>query len=336
VADEVIRGNHHADGKNVFEWVRIRLNLPGDRNYDPSLPWVSKVKADGRIAADLFTFVDDLRPTGPGRRDCWRAARRAASILNSLGIQDAPQKRRDSSPKPGAWSGSVIVVIPEGVCVLASKDKWQKAKALLQEIQEMLDQDPNAMPRYRLEQIRGFCLEQIRGFLIYVTRTYPCMTPYLIGIHMTIDGWRQNRKEDGWRLSVSEMKFRAKAMEEDGEDFEDDAPAEAPALVRAVPRLQWDIDALASLMSTSEPLVRQIRCKKSLKAYYGFGDASGYAFGGSIQVGEDIWYEYGQWSTDVEEISSNWRELANLVNFIERSLKQHELRARRLGTIYIY
>jgi hypothetical protein len=165
---------------------------------------VSKVKADGQIAADLFAFVDDLRPTGPGRRECWRAARCAASILNSLGIQDAPRKRWDSSQKPGAWSGSVILVTPEGVCALASEDRWHKAKALLQEIQETLDQDPNAMPRYRLEQIRGF--------LIYVTRTYPCMTLYLIGIHMTIDGWRQNRKEDGWRFSASEMKFRAKAM----------------------------------------------------------------------------------------------------------------------------
>jgi hypothetical protein len=95
------------------------------------------------------------------------------------------------------------------------------------------------------------------------------------------------------------MKFRAKAMEEDGEDFEDDAPAEAPALARAVPRLQSDIDALASLMSASEPLTRQIRCKTSLKAYYVFRDTSGYAFWGSIQVGEDIWYEYGQWSPDV-------------------------------------
>jgi hypothetical protein len=73
VADEVIRGDHK-DIANVFEWVRIRLNLPGDRDYDSSLPWVSKVKADGRIAEDLFTFVDDLRPTGPGWRECWRAA----------------------------------------------------------------------------------------------------------------------------------------------------------------------------------------------------------------------------------------------------------------------
>jgi hypothetical protein len=70
VADEVIKGNHE-DAGNVFKWVRVRLNLPGDKNYDPSLPWVSKVRKDGKIAADLFTFVDDLRPTGPGRRECW-------------------------------------------------------------------------------------------------------------------------------------------------------------------------------------------------------------------------------------------------------------------------
>jgi hypothetical protein len=89
VADEVIR-EAHADGANVLKWVRIRLNLPGDQDCNPSLPWVLKVKADGRIAADLFSFVDDLRPTGPGRQECWRAARRAARILNSLGIQDAP------------------------------------------------------------------------------------------------------------------------------------------------------------------------------------------------------------------------------------------------------
>jgi hypothetical protein len=106
---------------------------------------------------------------------------------------------------------------------------------------------------------------------------------------------------------------------------------EAPVRVKAAPRLKWDIGALRSLMSSSEPLLRRIQVKKSLKAYYGFGDASGYAFGGSIQVGDNLWYEYGQWSTQVaEENSSNWRELANLVNFIERSIKQHALAGSKM------
>jgi hypothetical protein len=92
---------------------------------------------------------------------------------------------------PKAWCmvGSLIVcVTPDRVCVvLASEDKWTKAKALLEEVQDMLDADPTLMSRLRLEQIRGF--------LIYVTHTYPCMVPYLISFHMTIDSWRPDRKE---------------------------------------------------------------------------------------------------------------------------------------------
>jgi hypothetical protein len=178
VADEIIKGNR-LDPQNEFRWVRVRLNLPGSYDYKPGSPWISKVRAGGRISSDLFTFVDDLRPTGPGRIECWKAARRAASILNWLGIQDAPRKRRDSSQSPGAWSGSVVRITPDGVCVLALEDKWNKAKLMLSEIEEMLEQNPNSLPRKRLEQIRGF--------LIYVTRTYPYMVPYLIRLHMTID-----------------------------------------------------------------------------------------------------------------------------------------------------
>jgi hypothetical protein len=83
IAEEVLRGSHF-DPTIVFRW----------DDYDPSKPWVYKVHLeDGQIAANLFIFVDDLRPTGPTQRDAWLAARQAASTLNFLGIQDAPRKR---------------------------------------------------------------------------------------------------------------------------------------------------------------------------------------------------------------------------------------------------
>jgi hypothetical protein len=188
-------------------------------------------------------------------------------VLNWLGIQDAPRKRRDSSKSPGAWSGSVIRVTPDGVFVLLPEDKWNKAKAMLQEIRVMLEKDPSSLPRKRLEQIRGF--------LIYVTRTYHCMVPYLIGLHMTIDSWRPNRKEDGWRYTAAEM--RLWSAEED--DLEEDDPydhTDAPEKVGAVLRFAWDRDALEELMSADEPLLRRIQVRHTMKAYYGFGDASGY------------------------------------------------------------
>jgi hypothetical protein len=195
VADELIRGNPR-DLKNPFRWDWIRMNLPGKMSYDCSKPWVAKMRAeDMRIAADFVSFVDDVRPTGPTKRECWQAARRIGSMLNHLGIQDASQKRCDSSQDPGAWLGSVVKTDGKGVYMLAAEDKWIKAKEMLEEMLGEMDAKHGELNRKRLEQIRGF--------LIYVTRTYPGMLPYLIGIHMTIDGWRDNRAASGWRLPSS-------------------------------------------------------------------------------------------------------------------------------------
>jgi hypothetical protein len=102
VADELIRGSPR-DMKTPFRWDWVRMNLPGSENYCCSKPWVSKVRAcDRRIAADFLSFVDDVRPMGPTIKECWLAARHVGSQLNYLGIQDAAQKRRDSSQDPGA------------------------------------------------------------------------------------------------------------------------------------------------------------------------------------------------------------------------------------------
>ena len=76
-----------------------------------------------------------------------------------------------------------------GVFALVSDDKWAKAKAQIAELDEMLDSRPDSLPRKRLEQIRGF--------LNYITQTYKPLIPYLNGLHMAIDGWRDNRDDLG-------------------------------------------------------------------------------------------------------------------------------------------
>jgi hypothetical protein len=42
---------------------------------------------DGKaaIAADLFTFIDDLRLTGRNKKQAWKAERKAASSITWLG-----------------------------------------------------------------------------------------------------------------------------------------------------------------------------------------------------------------------------------------------------------
>ena len=133
--------------------------------------------------------MDDLRPTGPSLEECWRAASQTARVSNNRGVQDATRKRRDSSQTPGAWAGSIIRTDQGQVRSLVSQEKWDKTKMLLKETKKLLTNDREGLPRKRLEEIRGF--------LNYVAQTYDLFASHLIGFHITIDGWRENRDEDG-------------------------------------------------------------------------------------------------------------------------------------------
>jgi hypothetical protein len=66
VAHGVIMGDRFVL-TNIFRWDFVRMNLPGSIDYDPSILWVSKIRADdGKIASNLFTFVDDGQSTVNG------------------------------------------------------------------------------------------------------------------------------------------------------------------------------------------------------------------------------------------------------------------------------
>ena len=65
------RGNRHKEGigidgreLNPFQWSHIRLNMPGTKEYDPCNSWISKMRADGRVACNLLSFVDNERLSG--------------------------------------------------------------------------------------------------------------------------------------------------------------------------------------------------------------------------------------------------------------------------------
>jgi hypothetical protein len=108
---------------------------------------------------------------------------------------------------PGVWAGSVVRTGKDGVHVLTSQEKWNKAKRLLKEVWEMLEKNPEKLLRKRL------------GFLQYVRQTYTGLTSYLIGFHMMIDGFRRGCDADGWR--------RAEALwKEERKDDEDWSRAE--------------------------------------------------------------------------------------------------------------
>jgi hypothetical protein len=139
IAKEVCRGNQHKRGVgqvgkelNPFQWQYIQLNLPGTRAYDPCLSWISKMRSDGRVACDIFAFVDDKRVTGPDKDLTWQASHVLAAKQSYLGIQDVGRKARPCTKQPGAWAGAIVHVVPNlGVCDLTSTEKWIKLRGIL-------------------------------------------------------------------------------------------------------------------------------------------------------------------------------------------------------------
>ena len=44
-------------------------------------------------------------------------------------------------------------------------------------------------------------------FLVYVSITYRGINPYLKGVHLTLDSWRQYRDDEEWILRGEEFKI---------------------------------------------------------------------------------------------------------------------------------
>jgi hypothetical protein len=166
------------------------------------------------------------------------------------------------------------------VFLFVSQEKWNKAKAQVEEIIRMVESDPSKLDRKQLEQARGF--------LQYVTQTYSGMTPYIIGFHLTINGWLDNRLVSGWRMKE---KFKGRPKETIGTNSGageellqietalrqtrgdlglSSGEADPLKLVSAVPRFLPDLKALRSLLSGKRPPLKRVRCSKMATVVYSF------------------------------------------------------------------
>ena len=306
--DLFLRGFAH-DPKNVFRWSRVVLNLPGMKEYTPQRPRVFRVRLDDTMAADLLSYIDDLRNTGPTATECWDGLHQVCSRLTWLGLQDAPRKRNGPTQTPRAWAGSIVHSDLEQVTVLVSEEKWNKTKHWIRWVLEQIGESEGIPYRKLLS---------CRGFLIYVSRTYRPFKPYLRGLHKTIDSWRPFRDNEGWKMMQSVID--AKLGEGDSASY--DAEIEPSKFIKPLPRLRRDFEVLKDLTETEAPPKVVRRKKGTASARYGFGDASGKGFGNAIEVGGKIYAEFGQWSVEVEDKHSNYKELRNLVNAVVKAYKR--------------
>jgi hypothetical protein len=204
----------------------------------------------------------------------------------------------------------------EPVYKLITQSCWDKAKRILGEFTKLFAREcantkSDKKPEVWLPRA---VLESGRGFLIYITRTYTTMIPYLKGLHLTIDSWRPNRDADGWKLPTAPGAMWNV----------DETPEEAPAMVRAVERFEQDLRALKMLMQSPHPPPIPVRASAMACAAFMFGDASGTGFGQSFWLlgGEEIDIFHGLWDDKAAEQSSNWREFYNQVLGVERGLEK--------------
>ena len=117
----------------------------------------------------------------------------------------------------------------EGVYQLTSEEKWNKGKSQTHEVKAMLDTNWQALDHHRLQQIRGY--------LNHLAEPYPEIKPYLNGFHLTIEGWRDNRDDERWRIPLRKVQEPVMSWESNEEKL-GPAPVreDAPTTVPAVPR----------------------------------------------------------------------------------------------------
>jgi hypothetical protein len=308
---------HRNNPTNVFRWDRVVFNLPGSTEYVSNMPKVYRVRKDGTMAGDLFKYMDDLRCTAPSQLEAWAGARQICCRLAWLGLQDAPRKRSDASVTPRAWAGSIIHADKDTVTVLVSQEKWLKTKTWLKWIHTEL-KCSNGIEHKSLER----CI----GFLIYVSRTYKAMVPFLKGFHKTLDGWRGGRDEDGWKYYSNlrhdiedDLAPKWEGNENVGDKDDPYSLSVAPVYVTPVPRLEGDVNAMMNLTETEAPPKVTRRRKQAATICYGVLDASGKGFGYALEIEGIVYSEYGQWSVELESEHSNYKELKNLVNAVENA-----------------
>jgi hypothetical protein len=177
-----------------MRWDKIRLNLPGSPEYDPSLPMVMKWNdLAARIAGDIVVFVDDLRLTGFSIENAWAVARHILSRLQYLGIQDAPRKLRPPSQNPGTWAGAIVKIYPEKISISVSQSKWDRGRAMVVELLDCFIKEERPWLSHK-------DLERKRVFFGHLAMCYASLVPFMKGFHLTTDSWRTKKPTSGWKM----------------------------------------------------------------------------------------------------------------------------------------
>ncbi len=263
--------------------------------------------------------IYDFCPVGESAYHCWSVGHHIASSLGYLGMLVTSRKTHPLSQHLGTWAGIIATLGPEGISVCCSQEKWDKAKLYLTELLTCVES---------MDPLDRKHLESVQGFFIHLQCTYPAMMPFIKGFHLTTDGWRDGRDAEGWKLL--KRKHEGGGYWDTARDqwvsIHHPEAAFLPSRVHPAPRLLSDLKCLTQLLSSPTPPIRYIHPRSMKIAIYGFVDASGAGFGSSFELpNKRILYHHGLWGQDADHVSSNYKELRNLVDAFEDGLQTGEL-----------
>jgi hypothetical protein len=169
------------------------------------------------------------------------------------GLQDAAQKGREPSQRPGAWAGATVMTDGKAVCKGVTKERWVKFQSKLRWIgkqiklsNEFTKMDDSQMGEDSSESDESVLhfksLERNVGFIVYAAMTYTPIIPYLKGIYLTLNSWRGNRNKEGWK--ETNKRKREDERLQGPTEYED-----PPEWVSLVARLKLDVEALMEIDS---------------------------------------------------------------------------------------
>lgn len=321
IAEEFCRGDR-TDLTNALRWDLVKLNLPGDISYNPSLPRVQKWDGQSnRLAGDIITFVDDGRITGQTLEHAWLIMHQICSRFQFLGMQVALRKVYEPKRKPGPWAGALFETTETSVTKSVTNEKWIKGKMFVERLWAQLEHVDWASRKLSYKE-----LEIMRGYLGHLSMTFEVLVPYLKGFHLTLASHLNRRDREGWKYTDKAWKVYVDHKVEEGLLTEEEGTrmvvgnpytGESPQEILPVAQLKDDVYALREFFKEDTPPIIQERCSHVHIVRYGFGDASGSGFGSTIQTKHGLRYRIGVWGSDDDDESSNFKELENVVTTVE-------------------
>ena len=180
------------DPHSRFQWKRVHLNLPTMKSWDPSLPRVLLLRADGELATQQVDYVDDIHPVSRGR-DVTTAemdAKYLKSRMNSFGNQADDKKYRRPTCQPGAWKGEIVHTDQPLPRKSTTGKKWTRFRSGVQWV--LLQAGANDGRMASTAELR-----RIAGLGVNVTDVYTDARCYLKGFFNSIEAFRDGRDANG-------------------------------------------------------------------------------------------------------------------------------------------